>query len=253
MSLGDLHKVRIWHDDSAMQSGWHLEYVRIVDERTRKSYKFPCNRWLARDEEDHKIIRELEATPISDGLTDENQNPRTHAETSYEITVKTTNRLKAGTDARVFIQMYGENGIQSDELRLKKSATHKGKMFEKDYVDIFSFKNMTSLGDLTKIKIRHDNSAFLSSGWHLEYVEIVDEELGKSYSFPCNTWLAKDQEDRKIERELAVQTTEELVKVSSEIEEENVDGVNEQTGITTYRIVVKPVTLCKQVQMHAYS
>ncbi|XP_072015822.1 lipoxygenase homology domain-containing protein 1-like [Amphiura filiformis] len=240
MSLGDLHKIKIWHDDSAIQSGWHLEYVRIVDEDTRKSYKFPCNQWLARDEGNKQISRELKATPISYGLIDENQNPRTYPETSYEITVKTTDKVKAGTNAHVFIQMIGENGNKSEELQLKESATHKGKIFEKDYVDIFSFKNMTSLGNLTKIRIYHDNSAFWASGWHLEYVEIVDEACGKSYSFPCHKWLAKDEGDRKIERELAVQATEELVKASrTEIEQDNVAEENEQPGMTSYRIVVK--------------
>ena len=76
------------------------------------------------------------------------------SETTYKVTVKTSDIRGCGTDANVFIQIFGENG-SSDELKLKDSATHMDK-FERGQEDIFSF-NLLSLGDLSKIRIWHDN------------------------------------------------------------------------------------------------
>ena len=38
----------------------------MIDETTGKDYKFHCGRWLARDEDDKQIMRELTcATPVT--------------------------------------------------------------------------------------------------------------------------------------------------------------------------------------------
>ena len=52
--------------------------------------------------------------------------------------------LGAGTDANVFMIIFGENG-DSGELALKNSETYKDK-FERDHTDVFTFKNLLSLG-----------------------------------------------------------------------------------------------------------
>lgn len=33
--------------------------MKVIDETAGKDYSFPCSRWLARDEEDGQIMREL--------------------------------------------------------------------------------------------------------------------------------------------------------------------------------------------------
>ena len=53
-----------------MGSGWHVDKVEV--RRLKKSgkgstiYVFPCNRWLARDEDDKAIERDLVAKKIVD-------------------------------------------------------------------------------------------------------------------------------------------------------------------------------------------
>lgn len=52
------------------------------------------------------------------------------------------------------------------------------------------------------------NSSFCSfpgpaPGWFLEYVEVKDELLDKIFRFPCDRWLAKNDDDGQIMRELA--------------------------------------------------
>jgi hypothetical protein len=58
--LGDLKRVRIRHDNSLPLSGWYLERVEIRNEDTDAEWTFPCNRWLARDEDDGEIERVLD-------------------------------------------------------------------------------------------------------------------------------------------------------------------------------------------------
>ena len=58
-SLGELTKVRIWHDNKFLKANWFLESVEIIDESNDEKYQFPCNRWLAKDKDDGSLIREL--------------------------------------------------------------------------------------------------------------------------------------------------------------------------------------------------
>lgn len=61
--------------------------------------------------------------------------------------------------------------------------------------------------DLVWLSISHDDSGFRSD-WFLDKVIIDCPSLGKSWTFPCNRWLAKGKDDGKIERELFPQNLE---------------------------------------------
>lgn len=84
--------------------------------------------------------------------------------------VKTSDLFGAGTDANVFLTIFGTNG-DSGELELKKSETNINK-FERNKIDVFTFNDLLSLGELTKLRIRHDNKGSIgNTHWHLEYVK----------------------------------------------------------------------------------
>jgi hypothetical protein len=70
----------------------------------------------------------------------------------------------AGTDANVYIIIFGENG-DSGTLALKQSANWN--KFERNNTDTFNFSDMLSLGHLCKLRIWHDNKgSFLPRpGW----------------------------------------------------------------------------------------
>lgn len=55
------------------------------------------------------------------------------------------------------------------------------------------------LGQVFKIKIRHDNS-MLGPEWYLDQVEVVDVDTEEVYMFLCERWLSKKKEDKRIER-----------------------------------------------------
>lgn len=57
--VGELTKVRIWHDNKFLKANWFLESVEIINESNDEKYLFPCNRWLAKDKDDGSLVREL--------------------------------------------------------------------------------------------------------------------------------------------------------------------------------------------------
>ena len=49
-----------------------------------------------------------------------------------------------------------------------------------------------SLGELTKLKIGHNNKG-IGSGWYLTKVIVDDTLMNKVYEFVCDRWLAEDE------------------------------------------------------------
>lgn len=62
------------------------------------------------------------------------------------------------------------------------------------------------LGQVFKIKIRHDNS-LVSADWYLDQVEVVDIDTEEVFLFLCERWLSRKREDRRIERVFYVKVT----------------------------------------------
>jgi len=75
--------------------------------------------------------------------------------TTYKISVKTSDVSGAGTDANVFVVLFGEYG-DSGEIRLKDSETNKSP-FETGQTDVFSVPNQLDLGRLVKLRVWHNN------------------------------------------------------------------------------------------------
>lgn len=61
----------------------------------------------------------------------------------------------AGTDANVWLIIFGENG-DSGTLALKDST--KSNKFERKQMDTFRFTDILSLGELSKVRVWHDNT-----------------------------------------------------------------------------------------------
>ena len=65
-SLGNLFKVKIWHDNSGSDPSWFLQMVTITDIEIEEKYHFLANRWLAVEKEDGNIETELMASTERD-------------------------------------------------------------------------------------------------------------------------------------------------------------------------------------------
>ncbi|XP_030623777.1 lipoxygenase homology domain-containing protein 1 [Chanos chanos] len=261
LDVGRIYKIRIGHDGSGLGDGWFLESVDIKrlitamvqpepkkedkkDKKKKKkkkeeeeeelpppelqevvqTYSFPCQRWLARDEEDGEIVVELPAEDYED-----------LEENSYEVHVFTGNMWGAGTDANVYINIYGEMG-DTGERKLRKSNNLN--KFERGKEDVFSVTAM-DLGPLKKLRIRHDNSN-ANAAWFLDRVEITDGKDDTTYFFPCKRWLAVDEDDGQLAREL-VPVDEAFMRKDEDEEEESSAtlGLEQKAMSTTFTLRIK--------------
>lgn len=141
---------------------------------------------------------------------------------TYKVSVMTGDVYGAGTDANVFLTIYGDQG-DTGERKLRKSETNSNK-FERGSVrtrpplpPLLSRKNTSiktcvfcvqvdkftieavDLGQVFKLRIRHDNS-MMHADWYLDQVEVVDEDSEEVFLFLCERWLSRKREDRLIER-----------------------------------------------------
>ncbi|XP_075441794.1 lipoxygenase homology domain-containing protein 1 isoform X2 [Ascaphus truei] len=207
VDMGELKKLRVRHDNAGGNAGWFLDRVEIVDGKDDTKYFFPCQRWLAVDEDDGQISRQLvpvnEAFMKKDEDTDEQSLATLGLEqkaksTTYTVRVKTGEKKNSGTDANIFLILYGEKD-DTGLMNLKASKTNKNK-FERGQIDVFTVEAV-DIGALKKIKVGHDNKGS-SAGWFLDWVEIDAPSLGQRVKFPCGRWLDKSEDDGATERYL---------------------------------------------------
>ena len=57
------------------------------------------------------------------------------------------------------------------------------------------------VGPIQRVHVEHDNTG-AGPGWFLHQVTVEDIDKGHMYEFPCDRWLAKDEDDGAIERDL---------------------------------------------------
>ncbi|KAK3791119.1 hypothetical protein RRG08_010520 [Elysia crispata] len=60
-SLGRIHKIQLWHNNSGSSPGWYLRQAVVRDLNSGQAAYFLCQRWLAVDREDGKVEREFTA------------------------------------------------------------------------------------------------------------------------------------------------------------------------------------------------
>ena len=82
----------------------------------------------------------------------------------YEVMTVTGDRKGGGTDANVFMTLYGKTST-SAKIHL---TNHSKSLFQKGSTDKFTFKS-DCVGPMTKLRIEHDNTG-LGPGWYLERV-----------------------------------------------------------------------------------
>ncbi|XP_057216274.1 lipoxygenase homology domain-containing protein 1-like isoform X1 [Triplophysa rosa] len=209
MDLGLLKKLRIRHDNKQANAAWYLDRVEIFDTKEETMYFFPCQRWLAVDEDDGQLGREL--VPVDEAFMKRDEDDEDESSpaqlgleqkamsTTFTLRVKTGEKQYAGTDANVFAVFYGtkdDTGI----INLKASKKRKNK-FEVGVIDEFTIEAV-DIGKLKRIRIGHDNSGG-SPGWFLDWVEIDAPSLGQLLRFPCGRWLDKGEDDGAIVRDLS--------------------------------------------------
>ncbi|XP_029868281.2 oxygen-regulated protein 1 [Aquila chrysaetos chrysaetos] len=189
-NIGHLYKIRIGHTNAGNSPAWHCEEVQLLNLFSGEQFSFPAHRWLAWDRADGEISMEL---PVLQ------QGQPILPVTVYEVHVTTGELWNAGTEADVYISVYGERGDTGSRQLLR---SQKPKKFLKGQTDIFAVEAV-HLGHLYKIVIGH-NGLGSGNGWFLDKVVIKDPVTDLDYTFLCHRWLDQGQDDGNIARELTV-------------------------------------------------
>ncbi|XP_074992847.1 lipoxygenase homology domain-containing protein 1-like [Calonectris borealis] len=215
--IAPLRKMRIRTDGKGTRPHWFLERIILKNLTNQEVATFTYGEWLSKlKNAKGSLVCEMPAVINDEQMMED---------TTYTLQVKTSDVGGAGTDANVSLILFGENG-DSGTLALKES--NKSNKFERNQMDEFNFSDMLSLGDLCKVRIWHDNKG-IAPGWHLEYIDVKDSAMDKTFRFQCDRWLAKGEDDGQLIRELACanndilelkeRTAYEIVTVTSDRED----------------------------------
>ncbi|KAK5878421.1 hypothetical protein CesoFtcFv8_023828 [Champsocephalus esox] len=132
-------------------------------------------------------------TDSSDGYEEEYYKKKV-----YEVVTVTGDVKGAGTDANVFVTLFGEFGVTPKVHLASKSRT----AFEKNKTDVFRIKTH-NVGAMKKLRIEHDNTGGLNASWFLDRVVVTDMHRPHlRFYFPCNNWLSREEGDNLYVRDL---------------------------------------------------
>ena len=115
----------------------------------------------------------------------------------YEVLVLTGRSKGAGTTADVCCDLIGLEG-ESGPRPLRDPSQVR---FQRSGMDSFLLTTSQHLGDLTLLRIWHDNRGS-SPSWFLKEVIVRDLKTGCVFVFICNRWLAVEFDDGEVLRTL---------------------------------------------------
>ena len=173
--VGELKEVKIKSEEHTIYNSWYLSKIRISRNDDNNFYTFPFYSWIK-----HGKIYSSSTELVE-----------------YTIKFYTGDVAAGGTDANVFMIIYGTRGetkpIQLNEL-IARNAFEAGNV---DYVKLAH----ENLGSIKKVKIWHDEK-WLGDGWFLNKISIKNESSGVEVTFPYYSWLDKSADPKSTNIEL---------------------------------------------------
>ncbi|XP_012414878.1 polycystin-1-like protein 1 [Trichechus manatus latirostris] len=115
----------------------------------------------------------------------------------YAVVIDTGFRAPAQLTAKVYIVLYGENGLSGT----KELYCPEKPLFERNSRHTFILSVPGHLGPLWKIRLWHNNCG-PSPDWHISHVLVKELRTGQSWFFSAECWLAAGRGDGRVEREL---------------------------------------------------
>ncbi|KAJ7338826.1 hypothetical protein JRQ81_012728, partial [Phrynocephalus forsythii] len=173
--IGKIYKIRIGNDDTREQPDWMLEEVTLQHLKSGKTLNFPANKWLSRSWGNRDTVCEL---PVVD------KGRSLYPIVNYQASVFTGHLEQSGTDASIYLCIYGERGDSGVRLLHKSDKAIK---FQRGMVDMFEIEAV-SLGNLQKVLLSckaHDTLQY----WYCEKVIIREPEKNSEHIFICERWL----------------------------------------------------------------
>ncbi|XP_073487711.1 oxygen-regulated protein 1 isoform X2 [Aquarana catesbeiana] len=187
--IGDVIKASFLSTALSSESRLQLHKVRMKDVDTKQEISFYPNNASFLEQNGSKDVAEVAAVlPNKPPLT----------EVTYSIYVKTGHFPASGTDADVFITIFGENG---DSCRRHLRHSSLPKIFVKGKVNFFKIKAL-DLGMLSGVHVEH-NAVGYGAGWYLDQITIqASDKADIKYLFPCQRWLDTAINDKQTDCKL---------------------------------------------------
>lgn len=155
--------------------------------------------WARR--KDKQDVMKLGVAPLRDNAPEDKY--------LYELIFYTGMRKNAGTDSKVQFILSGEY----DETDVRSIEDKERKIFRRGGVDAFLMTTSSPLGQLSYMRLWHDNSGKGKyASWFLKYVIVVDLQTKEKNYFIANRWFAVEEDDGQVDRLLPVAGKEQMTE-----------------------------------------
>lgn len=204
--IGELSQCIVSIDGKGWRPDWHCAQLEIFSSATGENYVFPCNKWFSEKEQKGGKLKRNLLQGIGEKGVDEGKR-------NYKISVYTTDRSGAGTDASVTLTVKGNKAAIQDE-----PLENTGNTFGRGQEDTFfitsdDIADVSEEGEwlLEEVAIETDGG-FWSPKWHLSHFTILDPALNIEATFRCHGWIDKKNRRRMWRREGGVPGEQALEK-----------------------------------------
>jgi len=163
VNLGDLEKIKVWHNNKLLAAKWFLNELTIEVNKQKKLWYFPVNKWIKKDK--RVTVSSVKSTV-------------------YDFEITTGTLPGSGTQDNIQISLIGSKTYSNFfDLNSKLSE----KEFKTGHTDSFSLLQ-EDVGKIEEIKIKSINSTF-SSNWFLSKLKIKKSSEKNFETFPFQNWI----------------------------------------------------------------
>ena len=207
--MGEMVSCRAWLDPATvgMSDSWHLQEIVLTQLPSNRAWKFSLDGWMPKDGAvmSAQVLHDFPLTmvaPDSPDVKKRNKNDQqqmgrdsltyTVPPVEYGVSIATGNKIYAGTDAMVSMEVVGTWGRATHTFEQSKNLFQKGK------TDRFLVR-VPECGNLQSVRLWHDGAGF-GSDWFVDRVAF-DSSSGARWEGEFSCWIKKG-EDRSVTKKL---------------------------------------------------
>ena len=142
--IGDLRRLKLWHNSKSIKDAWYVDYVEITCYQLKQTWRFVCDQWLS----EHRAPNFSNSVML--GLRNNIfDSEKIKNRTEYILLIKTShNKPLIGDDVIVQFQLVGSQG-QTPVFNL---LTQFVQLFEPSQLDCFLIASGLDLGIPEKLR-----------------------------------------------------------------------------------------------------
>ncbi|CAF0724098.1 unnamed protein product [Brachionus calyciflorus] len=204
--IGDLKKLKIWHNGKSIKDGWYLDFIEITCYAQMQTWRFVCDQWLST----HRPPNNSNTAIISLNNNSIFNNEKIRNMTEYFFIFKTSGKPLTGKDINIQFQFTAAK-YQSQVFNLLTPYVN---LFDRNQLDCFMVSTSHDLGAPEKLRLAH-NSRKMTHDWFIEYIKVLySKEPNKLYVYKVDKWLDKNDRMNAI---ISLQESLQINQVNDEV------------------------------------